>query len=379
MSSPFDRRHFLQGSVALGGTLLTGSVPLHRSAEAAPIHLDAPVVDRVVVQEITDGAHDIFLRGAELPGLSVQRVGPAAFAPQGRTLSSEWGLALHIESHKGDETRRYLLDFGFTPTVYLNNLDLLKIDPAAVDALILSHGHFDHLGGLIGFLEVQRPRMRKDLRLYTGGEDNFCHRLNRNPDGSFSDFGVLDRYRLKALNVEPVLSEVPVVIEGHAFTTGAVPRTSIEHVIPNTWVKFGISDGLGCNANAYMNHHFTEDELAGKPQPDQHWHEHATCFRLGDRGLVVISSCGHAGIINTLRRAQEVSGVEKIYALVGGFHLAPAPHDYLRQVMAELKKFDLEHVLPMHCSGQNFIDLAKQEMTEKLVLCTTGSRFTFTT
>ena len=109
-----------------------------------------------------------------------------------------------------------------------------------------------------------------------------------------------------------------------------------------------------------MNHHFSAEELAGKPQPDQHWHEHATCFRLGDRGLVVISSCGHAGIINTLKRAQEVSGVEKIYALVGGFHLAPAPDDYLRQVMAELKKFDLEHVMPMHCSGQNFVDLAKR-------------------
>ena len=379
MSLLFDRRHFLQGSAALGGTLLTGAAPRRYAAAAAPARVDAPVVDRLVVQEVTDGAHDIFLRSAELPGLSVQRVGAAAFAPQGRTLSSEWGLALHIESKKGGETRRYLLDFGFTPSVYLNNLDLLKIDPAEVDALILSHGHFDHLGGLIGFLEAQRSHMRKDLRLYTGGEDIFCHRLNRNPDGSFSDFGMLDRYRLKGLGVEPVLSEMPVVIEGHAFTTGAVPRNSIEHVLPNTWVKYGISDGLGCDVNAYMNHHFTEEELAGKPQPDQHWHEHATCFRLGDRGLVVISSCGHAGIINTLRRAQEVSGVEKIYALVGGFHLAPAPEDYLRQVMAELKKFDLEHVLPMHCSGQNFIDLAKQEMPEKLVLCTTGSRFTFTT
>src|SRR5215469_14349778 len=378
MSVPFDRRHFLEGSAALGGALLASGMPLHRTAKATPVRIEAPVVDRVVVQEVTDGAHDIFLPGAELPGLSVQRVGAAAFAAQGKTLSSEWGLALHIESHKGSETRRYLLDFGFTPAVYLNNFDLLRIDAAGVDALILSHGHFDHLGGLIGFLEAQRSRMRKDLRLYTGGEDAFCHRLNRNPDGSFSDFGVLDRYRLKGLGVEPVLSEAPVVIEGHAFTTGAVPRTSIEHVLPNTWVKYGISDGLGCEANAYMSHHFTEDELAGKPQPDQHWHEHATCFRLGDRGLVVISSCGHAGIINTLRRAQEVSGVEKIYALVGGFHLAPAPDDYLRQVMAGLQKFDLEHVLPMHCSGQNFVDLASQEMPEKLVLCGTGSSFTFT-
>ena len=300
-------------------------------------------------------------------------------AAEGRTLRSEWGLALHLESQRGGETRRYLLDFGFTPEVYANNLELLKIDPAAVDALILSHGHYDHMGGLVGFLEAQRPKMRKDLRLYTGGEDNFCHRLLRAPDGSFSDYGAtLDRRRLETLRVESVKSEAPVVVEGHAFTTGAVPRVSIEHVLPNTWVEYGVKNGLGCDTNAYLNHHFTPEELAGKPVPDQHWHEHATCFRLGHRGLVVISSCGHAGIINTLRRAQEVSGIDKIYALVGGFHLAPAPDDYLRQVMAELKKFDLEHVLPMHCSGQNFVDLAKQEMPEKLVLCTTGSQYTFT-
>ena len=91
-----------------------------------------------------------------------------------------------------------------------------------------------------------------------------------------------------------------------------------------------------------------------------------------------VSSCGHAGIINTLKRAQQVSGVEKIYALVGGFHLAPVPDEYLKKVMAELKTFDLEHIMPMHCSGQNFVDLAKQEMREKLVLCGTGSSFTFT-
>jgi 7,8-dihydropterin-6-yl-methyl-4-(beta-D-ribofuranosyl)aminobenzene 5'-phosphate synthase len=81
---------------------------------------------------------------------------------------------------------------------------------------------------------------------------------------------------------------------------------------------------------AYGDHHFTPDELAGKPALDQHWHEHATCFRLGDLGLVVIASCGHAGIVKTLRRAQEVTGVDKIFALVGGFHLASAPEPYFR-------------------------------------------------
>ena len=369
-----DRRQFMQGSATLGALMASG---VGQGARAAPEHVEAPVVDQVIVREITDNQHNIFLKPLKAPGLTVTRTGFPA-APRGKTLESEWGLALHIESTRGAETKRYLLDYGFTSDVYLNNVDLMKIELAKVDALILSHGHFDHWGGLYGLLDARRTEMRKDLRLYTGGEDNFCHRVSQNPDGSFSDFGTIDRSRLKKLNVEPVLSEVPLVIEGHAFTTGAVPRTSIEHVLPQTWVEIGIKDGKGCDANAYMDHHFTAEELSGKPQPDQHWHEHATCFRLGDRGLVVISSCGHAGIINTLRRAQEVSGIEKIYALVGGFHLAPAPDDYLRQIMAELKKFDLDHVMPMHCSGQNFVDLAAKEMPEKLVLCGTGSSFTFT-
>ena len=80
-----------------------------------------------------------------------------------------------------------------------------------------------------------------------------------------------------------------------------------------------------------------------------------------------------------MRRAQEVSGVEKIYALVGGFHLAPAPDDYLRQVMAELKKLDLGACPPDALQRPELHRLAKAEMPEKLVLCTTGSRFTFTT
>jgi len=94
--------------------------------------MDAPVVDEVTVREITDNAHDLFARPAEAPGLLVQRPNPGG--PEGKTLESEWGLALHLESRRGQESRRYLLDFGFTPDVYANNLDLLKIDHPIIQA-----------------------------------------------------------------------------------------------------------------------------------------------------------------------------------------------------------------------------------------------------
>ena len=108
--SSMDRRRFLQTSAALGSSLLATGIG--RPAGAAA-RIEAPAVDRIVIQEVTDGAHDVFLRGSEQPGLTVQRTAPNAL--QGKTLHGEWGLALHIESQKGPEARRYLLDFGFTP------------------------------------------------------------------------------------------------------------------------------------------------------------------------------------------------------------------------------------------------------------------------
>jgi 7,8-dihydropterin-6-yl-methyl-4-(beta-D-ribofuranosyl)aminobenzene 5'-phosphate synthase len=168
------------------------------------------------------------------------------------------------------------------------------------------------------------------------------------------------------------LCETPTVIADHAFTTGKIVRRSGERVLPNTFVEFGIKDGLGCNAG-----HYLPAEMEGKIVPDEHIHEPATCFNVRDFGLVVISSCGHVGIVNSVKQAQEVSGIQKVHAIVGGFHLGPAPPDYLKQVVSEIKALDPDVVVPMHCSGLNFVQEATAQMGDKVLVTTTGSRLTF--
>jgi 7,8-dihydropterin-6-yl-methyl-4-(beta-D-ribofuranosyl)aminobenzene 5'-phosphate synthase len=95
-----------------------------------------------------------------------------------------------------------------------------------------------------------------------------------------------------------------------------------------------------------------------------------------DKGLVVISSCGHAGIVNSVRQAQEVSGIERVHAIVGGFHLGPAPADYLAEVVSEIRKLKPDVLIPMHCSGLNFVQEARRQMPENVLVTTTGSRIT---
>ena len=134
------------------------------------------------------------------------------------------------------------------------------------------------------------------------------------PDTSRSSV-VLDRRELSASKVNVVQCEKPTLVGGHAFTSGRIKRTGMEKVLPNTVVEFGIKDGVGCNAS-----HFTEEERAGSMKQDEHIHEHATCYNLKDSGLVVITSCGHVGIVKLRRDAGPGAG--KLHAIVGGFHLA---------------------------------------------------------
>ena len=367
MKNNFDRRHFVLGSAALIAQM---GLAQRVAAQATQLG-NVPTVDSLTIRVLTDSSYDTPRPGTS-KWVKIRRASQGSPTDYRKTLHNEWGLSLALESRIDSDTRNLLLDFGWTPNALLNNMDLMGIDGARMQGLIVSHGHYDHFGGLLGFLEKYRSKLPDDLTLYVGGEDNFCLRkVQRGTPGHFSDSGVLDRGDLEKHRVKIVSCEQPTVIMGHAFTTGIIARRSFERVLPNTLVEYFKTRGVGCDIPA------ANTKAGGRAVPDEHINEHGTCFNVKDRGLVVISSCGHAGIINTTRQAMEVSGVRKVHAVLGGVHLFAAPEDYLRQTIAEFKALAPDVIIPMHCSGPALTALLRTELADRVVTSTTGTEYVF--
>ena len=158
-----------------------------------------------------------------------------------------------------------LVDFGYTPEVLLNNMAILKLDPATFDALVLSHGHYDHFGGMVGFLKANKGNLKKGIPFFVGGEDAFC--IRRNPDGQF---GALDRSAILDAELMLMSSEGPAIVADHAFTTGRIGQTTFEKPLQPTSEIVGIFDGFGCfpekmpaakNTGAYIPDDFDPSQL----------------------------------------------------------------------------------------------------------------------
>jgi 7,8-dihydropterin-6-yl-methyl-4-(beta-D-ribofuranosyl)aminobenzene 5'-phosphate synthase len=320
----------------------------------------APVVDELSVRVVVDSRYERFLPKASHPRARIEHVGRVP----GRhmtTFAAEWGLSLHLSSVQTGATAQYLLDFGFTPEVLNRNFDLLDINPAAINGLILSHGHRDHFGGLDGFVMQYRSRMRDDLALYVGGETVFREKWIKEKDSGPLPWGAVDRVSLRAQNVATVCCQAPRALDG-PFTSGYIERKSFEEVTGGTVVE---------------DDHYSEAERKGKLVRDLHPDEHATCYIVKGRGLVVISSCGHAGIINTVRSAMVAANVDKVHAVLGGFHLGLASPEYLQHTLRELQALNPDVIVPMHCTGEPFIAMLRERMPDKVVYSNVGSRFTF--
>ncbi len=341
-----------------------------KTAPAKTLRGEVPVVDRLAVRVVTDNIVIQFVPNETRDGLTVERKSgnTAPDKPPRAILNGEWGLALHAESKRGEETRQVLIDFGYTPEVLLNNLAILKIDPSAFDAMVLSHGHYDHFGGMVGFLKANAGALKRKLPFYVGGEDTFC--LRRNPGGNF---GALDRKAIMDADLSLMIAAEPAILADHAFTTGRIGQTSFEKPLRATDEIVGIFDGFGCYPEK-----MPAAKNTGQYIPDDFDHELATVYMVKGKGLVVLTSCSHRGVINTVRQAKAASGVDKVHAVLGGFHIVPPlGDDYIHTTIEEFRALDPDHLIVGHCTGDRFYDLARLALGDKVIHSAVGTRFVF--
>jgi 7,8-dihydropterin-6-yl-methyl-4-(beta-D-ribofuranosyl)aminobenzene 5'-phosphate synthase len=131
--------------------------------------------------------------------------------------------------------------------------------------------------------------------------------------------------------------------------------------------------GVGCEKSALSTAKRDAAQLA-----DDGEHELATCYAVKGLGLVVIASCSHRGVLNSVKRAQSISGIQKVHAVVGGFHLVkPRTEDEARRTVAEFVKINPTYIVPMHCTGEVFIAEALRVMPDKIIRPYVGNRLNF--
>jgi 7,8-dihydropterin-6-yl-methyl-4-(beta-D-ribofuranosyl)aminobenzene 5'-phosphate synthase len=361
LNRPINRRHVL---VASAGVAIAA---MSRGAWASASAM--PTVDRLTLRILVDNASfGPFLPPQTLPGLKVQRrTGDAGPRMSADALHAEFGLSVLGISQVSTVERRVLMDFGYTAAALANNLALLGIDPERIDAAVLSHGHLDHYGGFAGLFARQSPRQRS-VPLIVGGEEVFCERvaLIGNPP---LVMGTLDRAALARAGFTVKIAAEPLVVADQAFTSGIIPLRSKERAaIPTV-----MHPGKGCDKSG-----LAPEKRQAESVTDDGEHELALCYAVKDLGLVVISSCSHRGVLNAIRQAQAVSGIARVHAVVGGFHLVrPRTEDEARQTAAELAAIGPAYIVPMHCTGEVFIEEAMRLMPGKVVRPYVGTEFVF--
>jgi 7,8-dihydropterin-6-yl-methyl-4-(beta-D-ribofuranosyl)aminobenzene 5'-phosphate synthase len=349
-----------------GALAATAACSLNRAAAATP----SPFleVDSLTLQILVDNStFGPFLSDETRPGLKVQRSsGRPAPRMSRHALMGEFGLSLLARSQLGSQSRSVMVDFGYSPEVLANNLSMLGVDTKDLNAAVLSHGHLDHYGGFAAVFGNNVPA--KHLPLFVGGEETFCERVAMisNPPPIM---GTLDRKELSRAGMDVKIAASPTVVADHAFTTGLIPLDTFERAAIPTQMR----PGAGCDAAALAAAKRDAKQLA-----DDGEHELATCYAVKGLGLVIVASCSHRGVLNSVQRARAISGIQKVHAVVGGFHLVkPRTEDEARRTVAEFAKIDPAYIVPMHCTGEVFIAEALRVMPEKIVRPYVGNQFTF--
>jgi 7,8-dihydropterin-6-yl-methyl-4-(beta-D-ribofuranosyl)aminobenzene 5'-phosphate synthase len=310
--------------------------------------MSLPAVDRVSITTVVDNSVDI-LR----PDEKVARRWSVWRARKIADLRAEHGLAHHVGVARGRETARIVFDFGLTAGSMTHNFRELGLDAGTIDVLALSHGHSDHFGGLLGFLSAHRRAMRPALRFY-GHPNHYVARWMER-DGHRVSLGRLDRGDVARWDLDVVDVPEPIVLAEGVLLSGEMRAPeSYEAIPPSLRME---QDGT-----------LVQDTFIG---------EQTLVAHVRDRGLVVVTSCSHRGIVGICRHATRVSGVAKIHAVIGGFHLSGLHAERIDRVVEALRGFEVDYLVPQHCTGAEALVRLAQRMGKELVVSSTGTTFTF--
>jgi 7,8-dihydropterin-6-yl-methyl-4-(beta-D-ribofuranosyl)aminobenzene 5'-phosphate synthase len=265
---------------------------------------------------------------------------------------AEHGFSALVKITGDSQERSVLFDFGFSSWGVAHNMDALGVDPSTIEVLVLSHGHMDHIGGLTEV--AKRLRTPIDLVLHPRALDT--ERYLKFSEDFKIRFPELKRTEIEQAGIRVVESVgARELLGGYALFLGSVPReTEFEPGMPLAHY----TDATGEHADTI------EDDSS-------------LVFALKDKGLVILTGCAHAGVINTIRYARKLTGVEKVHAVMGGFHLGgPAGQAAIAPTLASLKELEPEYVVPCHCTGRTAI-LAMEQALPGFILNMAGTKLTF--
>ena len=347
-----NRREFLKASAATGAVLVGGDI-LQGGPSVAYGSVQLPEVEKLVITVITDNYYDSLRPN--------YKVAKRYFIIPGTSIHSEHGLAYYIETVVNGKPNVFMFDYGLDFQGVSRNMELLDVDVRKLEALGLSHGHFDHWGNLVAILKYNRAKIRKGIPLYVG-EETFSHRFVNMPAGAFEVSGLIDLEQLRGDEIESlgiakiVMVKDPTPIVPGAYLTGNIERvTEYEKGSPILFIKRG-----------------------DKTELDLFMGEQSLVFNVKGKGLVVVSSCAHSGIVNTVKQAQRMTGMDKVHAIIGGFHLIGAPIPKIQKTVADIKAINPDYIVPMHCSGWEAMTTFEREMPQQFIINTAGTKYTFT-
>lgn len=236
------------------------------------------------------------------------------------------GVSFLLEGTKDSDIRRILIDVGQNSQALLSNMRIMNVAPSAIDVIVLTHCHYDHTKGVVNML---REIGKRDVRVIAHPD---IFRPNFVIDTYFRHVGIMpddSKDNIEKAGGKLLLTRDPLVIMPGIMTTGEVKRqTEFEEV--------------GIGVKTIEN---------GRIKDDQMLDDISVVANVKEKGLVIVTGCSHAGIVNIVKHAVEITGCDKIEGIIGGLHLVDAPETRIKRTVDELAKLNISWICAGHCTG----------------------------